>query len=708
MARRAIAALIFCAAVAIVATWPLVLTPFHSIAGGPGDPVLGATILAWNADRARHAFRGFWDAPFLFPHRHVLAHAEHLIGIAVFTTPIEWITANPIFTYNLAYIGSYALAAGGMFLLARALWLRADAALLAGLAFAVTPYRLAQTSHLQVLMNGWMPIGLWALHRYFEGGLRRWLAAFATAFVLLGLSNGYYFYFFLLPVALVVASELASPRCPPRRMLLDLAVAGLAIAVVVSPVAWIYYGVQRERGLARTYAELAGLSAHLGDYFRVPYGAWTWGGLLARGDPERELFHGFVVIVFAAAGALSFVTSRRAGDGVRRRWIATYTALLVVAVWLSMGPGAARPYSLLYQIVPGLNGLRVVARLSTVVVLALAVLAGAGFAALLARLPRPAARVATLALASIILVEGQHGVGLTAIANPRDKTWERVAYDWLRHSPPGAALELNITRMDDFQPFTTMYQLNAVQHGHPIVNGYSGWSSVLQEFLGGPTSPLREAGRVAETLRGLRAIGVRFVLLHLRTYPDGDEAARLVQEIHGASDQIAEEHRFEDTWAWRLTDPDSGPTPTSGLQQLDPHTFALRASHQAWRLPFLTDGDIDTRWLSGDRQNGTEWIEIQLGRRSDIARVRLEVAPRSVADHPRRLTIESRTPSGATRTVFDGTVLERLIRGLAIDERRAPVEIDLPHNETETLTLRQTRSAPTWWSIHELTLWERR
>jgi hypothetical protein len=49
--------------------------------------------------------------------------------------------------------------------LTRELWGRADAAALAGLMFAVTPHRLAQSTHLQALMNGWMAVGLWALHR---------------------------------------------------------------------------------------------------------------------------------------------------------------------------------------------------------------------------------------------------------------------------------------------------------------------------------------------------------------------------------------------------------------------------------------------------------------------------------------------------------------------------------------------------------------
>ena len=167
------------------------LSPARSIAGGLGDPILNTAILAWDADRIAHAFRGLWDAPFLFPHRHTLAYSEHLLGVAWLTTPIVWISRSGVLAYNTAYIGSYALAGLGMFLLVRSLTGRTDAAILAGLVFELTPYRVAQSTHLQVLLNGWMPIGLWALHRYCDTGERRWLAGFVAAYAVLGLSNGY-------------------------------------------------------------------------------------------------------------------------------------------------------------------------------------------------------------------------------------------------------------------------------------------------------------------------------------------------------------------------------------------------------------------------------------------------------------------------------------------------------------------------------------
>ena len=43
-----------------------------------------------------------------------------MLGVAIFTAPIQWMFGNAVLTYNVAYIGSYVLAGFGMFLLTRA------------------------------------------------------------------------------------------------------------------------------------------------------------------------------------------------------------------------------------------------------------------------------------------------------------------------------------------------------------------------------------------------------------------------------------------------------------------------------------------------------------------------------------------------------------------------------------------------------------
>ncbi len=191
-------------AIAAVVTWPLLRQMTRALPGDLGDPVLNTFLLGWGAARMPGGFVGVWNAPIYFPLSDTLALSEHLLGIAVFTAPVVWLTGNPVLAQNLAFFGSFVLAGTGMYLLARSLWGRRDAAFLAALAFAFAPHRVMHVPHLQVLMSGWMPLSLWGLHGYFATGSRRSLAVFAGAFAALAMSNGYFLYFFSVPVALIV------------------------------------------------------------------------------------------------------------------------------------------------------------------------------------------------------------------------------------------------------------------------------------------------------------------------------------------------------------------------------------------------------------------------------------------------------------------------------------------------------------------------
>ena len=154
------------ACLTLMATFPLVLHLGRALPGDLGDPLFTSWVLGWDADRLRHGLHGFWDAPILFPSVHTIAFSEHLLGIAIFVAPIIWLTGNPILGYDVAFLLTYVIAGSGMYLLARELTGRRDAAFLAGLVFAFSPMRALHVSHLQVLAWGWMPIALWGLHRF--------------------------------------------------------------------------------------------------------------------------------------------------------------------------------------------------------------------------------------------------------------------------------------------------------------------------------------------------------------------------------------------------------------------------------------------------------------------------------------------------------------------------------------------------------------
>ena len=162
-----------------IAAWSLVRNLGEGLPSSWGDTVFNAWILAWSADRLSHGLRGFWDAPFFYPYSDTLAFSEHLLGIGIFTAPIQWLTGNPIVAQNMAFLASYLLAGGGMYLLVRDLTGSRLAGFVSGVAFAFLPYRTFDT-RIQVLMYGWTPLALWALHRYFTTGRRAALAAFAV------------------------------------------------------------------------------------------------------------------------------------------------------------------------------------------------------------------------------------------------------------------------------------------------------------------------------------------------------------------------------------------------------------------------------------------------------------------------------------------------------------------------------------------------
>src|ERR671912_728295 len=149
-------------AIALIATWPLARGLAGDVAWDLGDSLLNMWILAWDCEQLLAILRGdlsraaaFFDANIFHPAPLTLAYSEHLLPQALQVLPIYAITKNPILCYNLLFLSTIVLSALGTFLLVRELTGNAVAAFVAGLLFAFAPYRLAQSTHLQVLSAQW-------------------------------------------------------------------------------------------------------------------------------------------------------------------------------------------------------------------------------------------------------------------------------------------------------------------------------------------------------------------------------------------------------------------------------------------------------------------------------------------------------------------------------------------------------------------------
>ncbi len=328
--RQAAAAAAAYVVIAIAWTWPLASGLAHDVAGDFGDPLLNAWILAWDAT---HLGRGWWNANIFFPHPVALAYSEHLLPQALSILPIYWITANPILCYNLVLLSTFVLSGLGMFLLARAMTGRADAAFVAGVAFAFAPYRIASLPHVQVLSSAWMPFALFGFRRYFETRRLRALAGGSAAWLLQNLSCGYYLIFFTPVVLAYLAWELIVRRAGARVALTVLAACAL-VAAATAPFLLPYVELRQLGFPPRPLREVVRFSADTFAWFTADPNVRLWGGV-ARAWPAAEgaLFPGLTIAALAVAAALGVRFAAPAELLARRR--ASPVALLpflVVAV----------------------------------------------------------------------------------------------------------------------------------------------------------------------------------------------------------------------------------------------------------------------------------------------------------------------------------------------------------------------------------------
>ena len=283
----------------VALTWPLVIRPASIVPNDVGDPLLNAWILSWNA-RVLPLTASWWNGPQFYPVAGTMAFSEHLLGLTIFTTPIIWLTNDPLLAHNAAFFLSFVLSALSAYFLAFTISRRHDCAFLGGLAFGFAPYRMVQLAHVQMLSAYWMPVALAALHRYFDGRRLRWLIVFAASWLLQALTCGYYLFYLSVLIGLwLLWFAKGSNR---TRALIQMAIAWGIATTMLAPVLYGYWKFQHAYGLRRGIDEIISFSADVGSVLNAPDNLWLWGWLDVVDHPEAEIFPGLTVVVLIILG----------------------------------------------------------------------------------------------------------------------------------------------------------------------------------------------------------------------------------------------------------------------------------------------------------------------------------------------------------------------------------------------------------------------
>ena len=219
-------------------------------------------------------------------------------------------------------------------------------------------------------------------------------------------------------------------------------------------------------------------------------------------------------------------------------WLALFTT------WASLGPPGGL-YTVLYEIVPGFDFIRVPSRLTLLTVLALSVLAGLGVERL-RRSWRPVLLVLALAdLAAFPLPSVAYAIP----ESPMD--------GWLAELPeaergPVVVLPVPDPR-DDVAAARhhSSYMLFSIEHFLPLVNGYSGFTPPEHDRL------FRELGTFPDrgTLDALTRFGVRYAVLHRASY--GESAwARTVERAFEHPSRLELRAEFPEGAVFELLEPE--------------------------------------------------------------------------------------------------------------------------------------------------------
>ena len=205
---------------------------------------------------------------------------------------------------------------------------------------------------------------------------------------------------------------------------------------------------------------------------------------LSLTSPQKSLAIVWIAILGAA------LTSRTVGSAWRAQSITLGYALIALALWiLSLGPEPTMvgnriwyrpPYWVLYTHVAGFDGVRVPARLWTIVTLCLAVLAGLGAQRVLRGRLRP---IVTVLIAGVILLEGSIALHFDPLPQPIDV-------------PPEAEVVFELPAGNPFDDSAAMFR--SLSHGRPVVNGYSGYDPpeyrrLVQRVAKGDTAAIDDA-----------------------------------------------------------------------------------------------------------------------------------------------------------------------------------------------------------------------
>ena len=592
-------------------TFPLIIDfsrPFSEI----GDYLPITYGLAWQCHALVHSPADFFNANIMFPAANSLALATPLnTAQLVFFAPALALTGNLIKAINTVYGGTIFFTAGSMYYVVRRFGASRSAAFVAGWIFGFALSKIFLSFHMPFF---WMVWTFYFWHGFLREERIRDLILSVLFFV--GTALGSFYVMFMCfwgLAAWTLGFHLRVRSLLTRRNVGRTLAGGMLAGLLLLPFGLPYFSVSKTYGLKRPLGEVIQYSAdpvasyllpnnrsmlydnlHFGtEYDPLPgeekvfgwlvgivesvAGASVFGDRISGeelsyqkfhsiwkvGDHERRNFLGYSVLFLVVLGCI-----RKPPPGVAdQRYF--WRLLLVVALVLSLGPVLISlghltyipgPYALLYYAVPGMQGLRAVARYSSMAMMAAAALAAYGWGHIEWRLKdwcasRKYPHRVILGLVLAVWVFLFTVENMPAFSPPHEGPPEPPpVYDWLKtRQLSGGIIEIptfkgSMRKTDPvygarrvaYSHREYLYMYYSASHWKPIYNGFGAFISPLQFQVRDAVERLPDL----EAIDVLKRLDLRTFVLHRYWFEPEDEVfwnrpevmavVELIEEIDGA------------------------------------------------------------------------------------------------------------------------------------------------------------------------------
>ncbi len=380
---RALTALTTLVAGLLLAFYPTILSGFRRLQVDEADTRFNNYLLEhsyrWVTRDPLHSY--LWDPPFFYPANNVLAYGDTLLTVA----PLYWIWRALRFAPDVAF-GLWMITvsvlnfAAAWLLLRHAVGANWLGCALGAFIISFGNARLAQLGHQQLLPHFWTLLAIHSLLVVFRQGptlpsiaVGFWVCLFFCSSVAQLYASYYYGYFLVLIVLIAFLWGLARPHWRAQMLYVlrtcrkAIATSSLIAVLLLVPLAYHYLLAAAEVGVRGPGSDRQGLPRLL---------SYVWMGKdnLLYGWMGRLSWFQSLPMRHEQAIGLGMVTSAVTVWFLWRyrteTWVRVVAAVMVTAfVCFTMFPGGVRLWRVWYYALPGIQGIRVMARIGILLLL---------------------------------------------------------------------------------------------------------------------------------------------------------------------------------------------------------------------------------------------------------------------------------------------------------------------------------------------------